>query len=318
MQQQQQQQQQPQAMLQQQQVRQTVQQLQQQQQQNQIPNIVTIQSGAAMTSQQLQQLQLKQQQMNQQQKYQQMNQQQQQPIQMQQQQMKSQPQQIQLISANSNTNQQFYQTNSTMQHQYNQQLTANSNMATSIPMTGASPMTPFQANSPQQPPTPQQQQQSNQSSPSPNLKLSTQHHQSTLSPINQNILLGNNSNIMTSPVKSEPTGHGGGHGIYQQNKTELKTTIKTEDHHQNRRPGMQAIENEFDNDITDVADLIGIDLAAEKKTLLASSTGKSSSLDQIRACKDEKFLNIMILHKKFVDIGKQMINQKYNIRKYFT
>lgn len=302
MQQQQQQHQQPQTMLQHQQVRQTVHQ-QQPQQQSQIPNIVTIQSGATMTSQQLQQLQLKQQQMNQQQKYQQMNQQQQQQIQMQQQQMKSQPQQIQLISANANNNQQFYQTNLTMQHQYNQQLTANSNMATSISMTSASPMTPFQANSPQQPPTPQQQQ-SNQSSPSPNLKLSTQHHQSTLSPINQNILLGNNSNLMTSPVKNEPTSHGGGHANYQQNKSDLKTTIKTEDHHQNRRPGMQAIDNEFDSDITDVADLIGVDLAAEKKTLLASSTGKSSSLDQIRACKDEKFLNIMILHKKFVDIGK--------------
>jgi hypothetical protein len=306
----------------QQQMRQTV------QQQTQVPNIVTIQSGTTMTNQQLQQqLQLKQQQQQQQmnqQKYQQ--QQQQQQIQMQQQQqIKSQPQQIQLVTGNANNNQQFaltsqYQTNTSIQQQYNQQ-------TNSITMaTGASPMN-FQANSPQQPPTPQQQQhqqqqqQSNQSSPSPNLKLTNpnhhhnHHHQSTLSPINQNILMGNNnSNLMTSPIKIEPstTTHGSHVSGYQQNKIDGKTIVKTEtDHQQTKRAGMQAIDNEYESEM---GDLIGVDLAAEKKTLLASSTsGKvATNLDQIRACKDEKFLNIMILHKKFVDIGKK---KKKKIRK---
>lgn len=64
----------------------------------------------------------------------------------------------------------------------------------------------------------------------------------------------------------------------------------------------QANADDFDNnDFNDT--MIGIDLEKEKK-LLAASTTKMSNLDQIRACKDEKFLNIVILHKKFVDIGK--------------
>ena len=56
-----------------------------------------------------------------------------------------------------------------------------------------------------------------------------------------------------------------------------------------------------DDLISDVTAMVGIDLAAEKKSLL--DTAKSSTLDQIRTCKDEKFLNINVLHKKFEDIG---------------
>ena len=62
----------------------------------------------------------------------------------------------------------------------------------------------------------------------------------------------------------------------------------------------KAESNDYDDNFNDT--MIGIDLAAEKK-LLNASAAKMSSLDQIRACKDEKFLNIVILHKKFVDIG---------------
>lgn len=57
------------------------------------------------------------------------------------------------------------------------------------------------------------------------------------------------------------------------------------------------------NDLDSVGDTFGVDLQAEKRTLLAS-TKMTTNLDQIKACKDEKFLNILVLHKKFVDIGK--------------
>ena len=157
-------------------------------------------------------------------------------------------------------------------------------------------------------------------------------HQSTLSPINQNILMTNsttNPNVMSSPVKMEPmaaTGHYTQQHHQQANvippaspKTTAaisKTVVKTEDYHHHQQQQQQlkqkmqaqaassAVDNEFEND--EVTDLIGIDLAAEKKTLLAATTSsKATNLDQIRACKDEKFLNIMILHKKFMDIGKK-------------
>lgn len=36
---------------------------------------------------------------------------------------------------------------------------------------------------------------------------------------------------------------------------------------------------------------------------VAASNKISTNLDQIKACKDEKFLNILVLHKKFVDLG---------------
>lgn len=58
--------------------------------------------------------------------------------------------------------------------------------------------------------------------------------------------------------------------------------------------------DDADNDAT--AETFGIDLQAEKRSLIAS-TKISTNLDQIK-CKDEKFLNIVVLHKKFVDIGK--------------
>merc|ERR1712150_37451 len=57
--------------------------------------------------------------------------------------------------------------------------------------------------------------------------------------------------------------------------------------------------------------MVGIDLAAEKKLLkegvsnTTTTVNKMTSLDQIRQCKDEKFLNILILHKKFVDCAKK-------------
>lgn len=68
--------------------------------------------------------------------------------------------------------------------------------------------------------------------------------------------------------------------------------------------------SEYDSELNEVISMVGIDLAAEKKLLSASSTAatgtnKMTNLDQIRACKDEKFLNIVILHKKFVDCAKK-------------
>lgn len=56
--------------------------------------------------------------------------------------------------------------------------------------------------------------------------------------------------------------------------------------------------------------MVGIDLAAEKKLLKESSQGpsaasKMTSLDSIRTLKDEKFLNLVILHKKFVESAKK-------------
>ena len=69
-------------------------------------------------------------------------------------------------------------------------------------------------------------------------------------------------------------------------------------------------EPEYDNnDFNDT--MIGIDLEKEKK-LLNASTNKVSNLDQIKACKDEKFLNIVILHKKFVDIGESYVLYNFN------
>jgi len=70
--------------------------------------------------------------------------------------------------------------------------------------------------------------------------------------------------------------------------------------------------SEYDGEFNEVISMVGIDLAAEKKLLSAStgagsasSTAKMTSLDQIRALKDEKFLNIVILHKKFVECAKR-------------
>jgi hypothetical protein len=63
------------------------------------------------------------------------------------------------------------------------------------------------------------------------------------------------------------------------------------------------IDNDDDDLIGDVTTMVGIDLEAEKKSLLGVAT-KSANLEQIRSCKDEKFLNINVLHKKFEEIGK--------------
>ena len=68
---------------------------------------------------------------------------------------------------------------------------------------------------------------------------------------------------------------------------------------------LKSSNDDFDNN-TDFNDM-GIDLAAEKKLLSASTTaiiksssgsggGGGTSLDQIRACKDEKFLNIVTFY----------------------
>ncbi len=55
--------------------------------------------------------------------------------------------------------------------------------------------------------------------------------------------------------------------------------------------------------------MVGIDLAAEKKLLKESSqvsgANRMTSLDSIRTLKDEKFLNIVVLHKKFVESAKR-------------
>ena len=51
--------------------------------------------------------------------------------------------------------------------------------------------------------------------------------------------------------------------------------------------------------------MFGVDLEAEKKSLMGSAiVGRGNNLEQIRVFKEEKFLNIMILHKKFVEIGR--------------
>jgi hypothetical protein len=63
------------------------------------------------------------------------------------------------------------------------------------------------------------------------------------------------------------------------------------------------IDNDDDDPIGDVTTMVGIDLEAEKKSLLGVTT-KSANLELIRSCKDEKFLNINVLHKKFEEIGK--------------
>ena len=68
------------------------------------------------------------------------------------------------------------------------------------------------------------------------------------------------------------------------------------------------IDNDDDDPIGDVTTMVGIDLEAEKKTLLGST--KSAYLEQIRSCKDEKFLNINVLHKKFEEIGKLAMKLK--------
>lgn len=187
----------------------------------------------------------------------------------------------------------------------------------------AAAASPFQAGSPSQPPTPQQTNSSPSSSVkilnsaiSNNLNQLNSPSQTTLSPLNQNIL-SNTTNI-SSPIKIEP------HSSYAQQagaasaqqmqltpaspaKPPAKIVIKTEDGHKKHSamPSTAlANENEYETDLTDITELIGIDLAAEKKTLLDTTT-KMTSLDQIRGCKDEKFLNIMVLHKKFVDIAKK-------------
>ena len=183
----------------------------------------------------------------------------------------------------------------------------------------AAAASPFQAGSPSQPPTPQQTNSSPSSSVkilnsaiSNNLNQLNSPSQATLSPHNQNIL-SNTTNI-SSPIKIEP------HSSYAQQagasaqqmqltpaspaKPPAKLVIKSEDVHKKHSAMPPANENEYETDLTDITELIGIDLAAEKKTLLDTTT-KMTSLDQIRGCKDEKFLNIMVLHKKFVDIAKK-------------
>lgn len=74
-------------------------------------------------------------------------------------------------------------------------------------------------------------------------------------------------------------------------------------------PSVQSVKpqpNEYESDFNDAISMVGIDLVAEKKLLSASNsttTSKMTNLDQIK-CKDEKFLNNLILHKKFLESGK--------------
>lgn len=105
---------------------------------------------------------------------------------------------------------------------------------------------------------------------------------------------------ISSPIKTEP------HHLIQQMQAvtpqspkTVSKIIKVEEHVKSSL--VQQVGDIDESEMNEMNALLGVDLAAEKKSLLAPT--KMTNLDQIRACKDEKFLNIMILHKKFVDIG---------------
>lgn len=111
------------------------------------------------------------------------------------------------------------------------------------------------------------------------------------SPINQSSVIQPMVGI-SSPIKIEQ--HHLGQHTPQSPAKLVPKVIKVEEIH-------PKIKTESDDESTS---MFGVDLEAEKKTLMGSSTvGRGNNLEQIRVFKEEKFLNIMILHKKFVEIG---------------
>lgn len=253
-----------------------------------------------MTAQQIQQIQqLKYQQQQQLQQKQQQQQQQGQSVQIQHQgqliQTKSSPQ-IQLIS--NQQHQQFsiqpqFSTGAKLTLQQQQQIQQQQQQqATNISLAKVA-SSQFQAQSPQH-------QGSQSSSPSSSVKIlnSSISNLTQISSPQTTSVMSPLTNI-SSPVKTEPHHylHQQMHQTPQSPKCAPKI-VKMEE--QAQKAGN---ENEYDNELSDVTAMFGVDLAAEKKSLIATNASKMSNLDQMRGCKEEKFLNIMILQKKFAEIG---------------
>ncbi len=233
---------------------------------------------------------------------QQQHQQQQQPIQ-----IKSQLQQQQQIQQQK-IQQQHYQSNSIAA------------TIAKVSSTGAI----FQAQSPQS-----QQQPTTSSSPSSSTSASQAQHKISNFNLPSTSSAGSSSapsplaNIQ-SPLKTEYTQqyqtHQQQQHVFQKPSSPVHTKtiaklIKTDDALPNSpaSPNVPVVAKSATQTVSEYEsefDVISmVDLPAEKKLLNAStttsSTAKMTSLDQIRSLKDEKFLNIMILHKKFVECAKK-------------
>lgn len=242
------------------------------------------QNGAQMSQQQLQIQQLKyQQQQQQQQKLQQVQ------IQSQAAQGKTSSPQIQFISTTQNgqytIQPQFSQSGGKVTIQQQQQHMQQSAHGANIALAKVAASSQYQAQSPQQ------MQQNAQAAPASVKILNTSitNLKQITSPINQSTVMSPMAGI-SSPIKIEQ--HHLGQQTPQSPAKLISKVVKMEEI-------QPKIKTESDDDSSS---MFGVDLEAEKKSLMGSG-GAGRAIDQIRVFKEEKFLNIMILHKKFVEIG---------------
>ncbi|RNA38099.1 transcription initiation factor TFIID subunit, partial [Brachionus plicatilis] len=141
--------------------------------------------------------------------------------------------------------------------------------------------------------SPQQMQQNAQAAPASVKILNTSitNLKQITSPINQSTVMSPMAGI-SSPIKIEQ--HHLGQQTPQSPAKLISKVVKMEEI-------QPKIKTESDDDSSS---MFGVDLEAEKKSLMGSG-GAGRAIDQIRVFKEEKFLNIMILHKKFVEIAKK-------------